>query len=197
VEEVVVRRDGERRSGRLRRLRRPSATVATIRKPSHFTSATQPSPGGVSPLLASIGARQGGDTADSQPESGWKCPLTTGVVVGGTQWPSDGARWQWRQPVRRWSDRVVRGDESSASPASSAHPRRARHPRRVGSGWGRARRDRGRLPGDVGRSGTPPSGSSSPSRTTEPDWQSSWSPGRRTPTPWFLPSRWARRIRWW
>jgi hypothetical protein len=46
--------------GRLRRLTLPSATVATMRKPSHFTSAAQPSPDTTLPLLASIGAREGG-----------------------------------------------------------------------------------------------------------------------------------------
>jgi hypothetical protein len=51
--------------GRLRRLRVPPDTVATMRNPSHLTSAAQPSPEGTLPLLASIGARAGGRTPGS------------------------------------------------------------------------------------------------------------------------------------
>jgi hypothetical protein len=38
------------------------AAVAMILNPSHFTSAAQPSPAGVLPLLANIGARRVGVT---------------------------------------------------------------------------------------------------------------------------------------
>jgi hypothetical protein len=47
------------------RLRVPPDTVATMRNPSHLTSAAQPSPEGTLPLLASIGARAGGRTPGS------------------------------------------------------------------------------------------------------------------------------------
>ncbi len=38
----------------------PPLTVATMRNPSNFTSAAQPSPDGALPALASISAKRGG-----------------------------------------------------------------------------------------------------------------------------------------